>query len=471
MLSIIIPARNEQFLEKTIRDILENAEGEIEVIAILDGYIPNPQIVINDDRVQFIHFEESIGQRAAINYGAKIAKGKYIMKCDAHCAFDKGFDVKLAADCEYDWTIVPRMYNLDVENWKPKLHKRTDYMYIGCAEGRELRAEYYGHEQPRNDKLIDDIMCCMGPCFFMHRERFLELGGCDENHGGWGQQGVEVACKAWLSGGALKVNKKTWFAHWFRGGGGPGFPYPISGNAVDKARDYSRDLWLNNKWPLQKRPFNWLINKFDPPGWEKNMEKEKIDELNKFFYRHIHIMRREPEWRGVRVIKMPTDLLLYQQVIWQNKPDFIIDIGTKFGGSALFFADMLQLVGKGKVISIDKYPVQKVKDERVIYLEGGSTSDEILAKVREIVGSGSVMAVLDSDHRRPHVKRELNIYAQIVTKGQFMVIEDCYDRNANLAGPGEARDWFLKVNKEFKQTNLDNQFLIGFCRGGWLQKV
>jgi glycosyltransferase involved in cell wall biosynthesis len=106
MLSVIIPARNEKYLERTLRNILENAEGEIEIHAILDGYLPDPPINMNDDRIIFHHFPESIGQRAAINFGAKMAKGKYIMKLDAHCAVDKGFDVKLAADCEYDWTVV-----------------------------------------------------------------------------------------------------------------------------------------------------------------------------------------------------------------------------------------------------------------------------------------------------------------------------------------------------------------------------
>jgi len=269
MLSVIIPARNEVYLERTIRSVLDAAEGDIEVIAIFDGYIPDPQIDMKDNRVISVHYPESIGQRQAINEGARRAKGEYIMKLDAHCNVDKGFDVKLAQDCEYEWTVIPRMYNLNHETWEPKLHKRTDYMYIGCDEGRMLRAEYYNGKQPKNDKVIDDIMCCMGPCFFMHKDRFWELGGMDEEHGGWGQMGVELACKAWLSGGELKVNKNTWFAHWFRGGGGPGFPYPISGRDQEKARKYSRDLWMNDKWPMQRRGFQWLIDKFNPPGWDK----------------------------------------------------------------------------------------------------------------------------------------------------------------------------------------------------------
>ena len=287
-LSVIIPARNEKYLEKTIRNILENARGDIEILAVLDGYIPDPQIITNDNRVIFIHNPESIGQRQSINKAARMATGKYIMKLDAHCAVDEGFDIKLAADCEYDWTIIPRMYNLDIETFQPKRHKVTDYMYIGWNEKNEMRALYYNgaerkkwHNRP---DLIDDTMCCMGPCFFMHKDRFWELGGCDEGHGGWGQQGIEVALKAWLSGGSLKVNKKTWFAHWFRAG--VGFPYHLSGKTVDEARKYSMDLWLHDKWPLQKRSFQWVIDKFNPPGWGdqtttgleelKDIHKDKI---------------------------------------------------------------------------------------------------------------------------------------------------------------------------------------------------
>jgi glycosyltransferase involved in cell wall biosynthesis len=271
-LSVIIPARNEEFLQKTIESVLAAAEEDIEVIAICDGYWPAPPIK-DDTRVILIHHTEAIGQRQAINEGARIANGKYVMKLDAHCNVAKGFDKILKEDCLYEWTMVPRMYNLDILTWEPKLKKKTDYMFISApTEEKPFRAQYYNSGRPKSDKLIDETMCCMGPGWFMHKDRFWELGGCDENHGGWGQQGVEVSLKAWLSGGALMVNKRTWFAHWFRGGGVPegfksGFPYSISGRAVERARSYSRDLWLNNKWEKQTRTIEWLIEKFRPPTW------------------------------------------------------------------------------------------------------------------------------------------------------------------------------------------------------------
>jgi cephalosporin hydroxylase len=471
-LSVIIPARNEVYLQRTIESVLENITADTEVIAICDGYWPDPPI--NDHpRVNIIHHSEARGQRQSINEAARIAHGKYLMKLDAHCAVAPGFDRQLIDDYQPGWTVVPRMYNLDVSTWKPKLHKRTDYMYIGWNDKKELRTLYYEDDEwkqwHKRTEEIDEVMSCMGPGWFISAEQFWKQGGCDETHGSWGQQGVEVALKAWLSGNALMVNKRTWFAHWFRASDG-GFPYPIQGSDISKAREYSKDLWTGDKWEGATRKFNWLVGKFNPPGWEGILQQEKIDDLSKTFYRHCHLERREPVWRGVRVIKLPTDLINYAEVIQQNKPKWIIEAGTKFGGSALFFQDMIDIVGYGRVITIDKYPVEKVKDSRIIYIEDSSTNVAVVERIREMVGSDPVMVVLDSDHSRVHVKWELKYYAGMVTPGQYLVVEDCYDRNAKKAGPGEAVDWFLSVNKDFEQTNLDRRYLVGFCRGGWLRR-
>ncbi len=291
-LSMLIPARNEIWLQKTIECVLAAAVEDIEVIAVLDGYWPDPPVK-DDPRVIVIHHTEAIGQRAAINEAARVASGKYIMKLDAHCNVAPGFDKVLKEDCKYEWTMVPRMFNLDIETFQPQYidsvrkgfakAKIHDYMYISGPEHDEwpLRAMYFGkyagvsHRRPEeNDNLVDETMGCMGPGWFMHKDRFWELGGCDENHGGWGQQGVEVSLKAWLSGGALMVNKKTWFSHWFRSG--EGFPYPIKKSDTQKAKDYSRDLWFNGKWEKQVRSVEWLAEKFNAPTWEPALKLSVI---------------------------------------------------------------------------------------------------------------------------------------------------------------------------------------------------
>lgn len=300
-LSVIIPARNEIFLRQTVENVLANLRADTEVIAICDGYWPDPPI--NDHpRLTVVH-HDSIGQRAATNEGARISQAKYIMKLDAHCAVDEGFDVKLMADCEPDWTVIPRQYNLHAFDWKCVACGNRTYQGVKpekCSKCQETQFEMVVVWEPRwnretvswrfDDKMhfqywrkhrkrpecqadIIETMSCIGACFFIERERFWALDGMDEAHGSWGQFGTELACKAWLSGGKMVTNRKTWFAHMFRTGnfkadGHPAFPYPLSWQAQERAREYSQDLWLNDKWPKAVRPLSWLVEHFKPvPDW------------------------------------------------------------------------------------------------------------------------------------------------------------------------------------------------------------
>lgn len=473
MLSVLITARNEIYLERTIRDVLQNARGEIEVLVMLDGYLPDPQIVIGDDRVTFFHHEESKGQRQSINELARAAKGKYLMKLDAHCAMDEGFDVKLIEDYVEGEVHLPRMYNLDRHKWLPKKHKKTDYMYIGFNERGELRSLYYGgemyKEMHRRPQLLDETMGMMGPCRFMSAKTFWDLGGCDEGHGSWGSEGIEWAMKAWLSGGRLMVNKKTWFAHWFRASDG-GFPYKIHQSDIDKARVYAESMWLQDKWPKQKRSITWLIEHFNPPGWDNFMVIPEHDETFTKLYKHIHRAGHYPKYRGVLMQKFPQDLQLYHQVIWEKKPEVIVEIGTRFGSSSQFFQDQLDLAGGGKVITINIKDEVKEKDPRITYLIGDSKSLEIVEQVQKLTEGKRTMVTIDGNHQRTQVKWELSRYKNIVSPGQYLVVEDCYTDNGAYH-PKEALDWFLTHTKSFKKIDLHKEFLYGVTNGGWLLKV
>lgn len=291
-LSLLIPSRNEMFLERTIRDILEHAESIIEIIAVLDGAWADPPIP-QHPFVTLIHHPESIGQRAATNEAARIAQGKYLMKVDAHCAFDQGFDVKMMEDMQEDWTLVPLMRNLHAFDWVcPNGHRRYQGPSGPCKECGEpterdvvwiakpspqstayrfdntLHFQYWPELKKRQVGDLVETMSIQGSCFMVTKDKYFDLGLCDELHGSWGQQGVEVACKTWLSGGRVMVTKKTWYAHMFRTQGGDfSFPYPNPG--INKARQYSRDLWIGNRWDKAIHPLSWLIDKFAPvPGWD-----------------------------------------------------------------------------------------------------------------------------------------------------------------------------------------------------------
>jgi cephalosporin hydroxylase len=138
-------------------------------------------------------------------------------------------------------------------------------------------------------------------------------------------------------------------------------------------------------------------------------------------------------WLGVPVIQLPADIMATQEVIWATKPDVIVETGVARGGSVLFMASLLELIGKGKVVgvdidirahnrdSIEKHPMAK----RVVLIEGPSTAEDVLARVRaEIPEGASVMVVLDSDHSKDHVLRELRAYAPLVTVGCYLVVAD-----------------------------------------------
>jgi hypothetical protein len=106
---------------------------------------------------------------------------------------------------------------------------------------------------------------------------------CDESLGSWGNQGIEVALKAWLSGHKVLCNHKTWYAHMFRTQGGDfGFPYKQSGREVRKTRDNVNRLFWEKKWKKQKYPVSWLVEKFWPvKGWTKEDLKKLKEKENK----------------------------------------------------------------------------------------------------------------------------------------------------------------------------------------------
>ncbi len=287
-LSLLIPARNEEWLPNTIEDLLKNKRGKTEILVGLDGYtIDLPE----HPDVRVLHKEESIGQRAMQNRLAVMSAAKYIAKTDAHCAFDEGFDVKLMAKMEDDITMVPVMRNLHVFNWVCSFCGATNYQgprieqCIECQNtdikrekvwnpktnpqstayrfNKNLQFKYFPELRQKLPKEgLQESMSLQGSFFMCTREKYWSLKLCDESWGSWGNQGSEVAIKTWLSGGRVYCNFDTWYAHLFRTQKDFSFPYPMSGRAQQRARQISRDLFLNNAWEHQVRPLSWIIERF-----------------------------------------------------------------------------------------------------------------------------------------------------------------------------------------------------------------
>lgn len=307
-LSIVIPARNEMFLSQTIDDLLKNIKGNTEIIVGLDGAWAEP-VLKDHPRVTIIHSSVSLGQRGMTNQCVRLSQAKYIMKVDAHCSFDEGFDVKLMADMRDNWTVVPTMRNLHAFDWKcMKCGRRTyqgptpvscdncdnttDFIRRMVWKGKTNpqsksycfdptpHFQYFKefNQRPEGQGDLTETMSLQGSCFMLTREKYWELNICDEAFGSWGSQGIEVAVKTWLSGGKVMVNQKTWYAHMFRTQGGDfGFPYENPGKKVEAAKSFARDLFFNNKWDKQIKPLSWLVEKFWPVyGWtEDDLKKLK----------------------------------------------------------------------------------------------------------------------------------------------------------------------------------------------------
>src|SRR3990167_1910584 len=105
MLSIIIPSYKDPLLRKTIFSLLENARGEIEIIAVLDGYWPEPSTIVSDSRVKYVHLGKNVGMRRAINAGVDVSRGEYLMRVDEHQIFGDGYDTIVTEQMEDNWIV------------------------------------------------------------------------------------------------------------------------------------------------------------------------------------------------------------------------------------------------------------------------------------------------------------------------------------------------------------------------------
>jgi len=258
MLSIIITSYRDKYLQKTIDDIRKNAKGDIEIVVVLDGY---------EDEITgattILRNKEKMGLRYGVNLGVAASHGDYILKCDAHCMFDEGFDIKLLSDIEDNWVVVPRRYKLDTDKWIicEDDSKPIDYEKLIISKpDRICGQEWSSRAKERKDILIDEDVVFQGSCWLMSRKHWDWLGGLqEEGYGTFTQEPIEIALKTWLGGGKVMVNKKTWYAHQHRKFGRT---HKMSASEVAAGNSYSRDFWLNNRWDKRVHDLEWLLERF-----------------------------------------------------------------------------------------------------------------------------------------------------------------------------------------------------------------
>lgn len=197
-------------------------------------------------------------------------------------------------------------------------------------------------------------------------------------------------------------------------------------------------------------------------------------------------------WMGRPIIQYPQDMIAMQEILWDIKPDLIIETGIAHGGSLIYYASILELIGKGEVLGIDidirdhnrkeieNHPMYK----RIKMIQGSAIDESIVEKVKaHTIGKSTILVCLDSNHTHDHVLRELELYSPFVTVGSYLVVfdtivedlpDDLYpDRPWNVGNnPKTAVYEFLKTNQDFEiDKSIDHKLLISVAPEGYLKRV
>ena len=223
-------------------------------------------------------------------------------------------------------------------------------------------------------------------------------------------------------------------------------------------------------------------------GQDQELRRKSIDWMihaDKYKYTYNF------SWMGRPIIKFPNDIVILQEIIWNLKPDYIVETGIAHGGSIIFSASMLELIGHGEVIAVDidirehnraeieKHPMFK----RISMIEGSSVDPAIVDSIKEKVKGKKVLVCLDSLHTHDHVLKELQMYASMVSVGSYMVCPDTFIEKFP-AGYYDNRPWdvgnnpmtalieFLKQDDSFViDRDIDNKLMITEGFDGYLKRI
>jgi len=205
-----------------------------------------------------------------------------------------------------------------------------------------------------------------------------------------------------------------------------------------------------------------------------------VDAFHTLYYDGLtddHPIYKETYWMGVPCEKCPLDLWIYQEILAEVRPDLIIETGTRFGGSALFMAHILDLLGNGHIITIDvDDSITRPTHPRIHYVHGSSADAALLTPLLTARDAQTCLVILDSDHSYAHVLQEMAILAPYVSVGSYLIVEDT---NVNRhpvfetfgPGPYEAVTTFLQTHPQFVVDEAREKFLLTFNPRGFLKRL
>lgn len=276
MISVIVPARNEYLLKKTVENIRRNFVTDYEIIIYLDGQTEY-ELPRSEAGLKIISCETSQGLRSAINQSISASKGDYILKVDAHCIFGQEFDRLLLRDIKDDQVVVARRFTLDLPTWQP-VPRIVDYYYLSCpwTHPHSMMMQscpWISQTEKMHDLPIDDLMCFQGSMWMMSRKHWDWLGGLSEEF--TFAEHHEISMKTWLGGRQVKINKNTWYAHPRESVRG----YHMSMSTVYSDHERSAKFWTRDEWQGRIHDFDWLIDRFWPLPTEHNRHR-----LEKYYW-------------------------------------------------------------------------------------------------------------------------------------------------------------------------------------------
>jgi cephalosporin hydroxylase len=209
-------------------------------------------------------------------------------------------------------------------------------------------------------------------------------------------------------------------------------------------------------------------------------ENEIVEQFHKLYYSNGgRTWSGNTSWLGYKVLKCPLDLFIYQEIIHETKPDIIIETGTGNAGTTHFLASICDFINSGKIISIDtentNHKSYLPSHKRITYITGSSISENTIDQIKDLINKEyKIMVILDSDHHKNHVLSELNIYNQLVTKNNYLIVEDTNLNHPNptdFEGPMEAIEEFLKINQDFIIDESKHKFYLTFNPRGYLKRI
>lgn len=256
-------------------------------------------------------------------------------------------------------------------------------------------------------------------------------------------------------------------------------------DGADTRRDFCEQAGFHPKL-LYSNPHLVAIEKlFQDSSSLERLGDMTLREWLMYHYYYIHqgyrygAPRLQQKWLGHDIIKTPMDCWVYQEIIWETRPDYVVELGVMFGGATHFYASILEMVGHGEVIGID-VSLAKAKapqSPRIRYLEGSSVAPDMIERVRALTAGKRVLVIADSDHEKSHVLAEIRGYAPLVHVGGYFVVEDSLNDVMGYhpvpnEGPKAAARAFLAENDAFvADRRWGERYVMTLNPDGFLLRV